>query len=82
MQSSSSYWNETAPVMVFQHASLPPKSSNTAACYPDAQHRAESEASLRTGQDARLHAGLPSMIVIPVGDGVLMALVSLRPAAL
>jgi hypothetical protein len=30
----------------------------------------------------RLHAGLPSMIVIPVGDGVLMVLVSLRPAAL
>jgi hypothetical protein len=30
----------------------------------------------------RLHAGLPSMIVIPVSDGVLMALVSLKPAAL
>ena len=29
-----------------------------------------------------VHAVLPSMIVIPVGDGVLMALVSLRPAAL
>ena len=29
----------------------------------------------------RLYAGLPSMIVIPVGEGVLMALVSLRPAA-
>jgi len=32
--------------------------------------------------DARRHAGLPSMIVIPVGDRVLIALVSLRPAAL
>ena len=30
----------------------------------------------------RLQAGLPSMIVIPVGDEVLMALVSLKPAAL
>ena len=31
---------------------------------------------------ARSHAGLPSMIVIPVGEGVEMALVSLKPAAL
>lgn len=29
-----------------------------------------------------VHAVLPSMIVILVGEGVLMALVSLRPAAL
>jgi hypothetical protein len=29
-----------------------------------------------------VHAVLPSMIVIPVGEEVLMALVSLRPAAL
>lgn len=30
----------------------------------------------------RFHAGLPSMIVIPVGEGVLMGRVSLRLAAL
>jgi hypothetical protein len=35
-----------------------------------------------TQYDARSHAGLPSMIVIPVGDRVLIALVSLKPAAL
>jgi hypothetical protein len=32
--------------------------------------------------DARPHAGLPSIIVIPVGDGVSIARVSLKPAAL
>jgi hypothetical protein len=41
----------------------------------------EIEAAL-TEPDGRPYAGLPSMIVIPVGEGVSMALVSLKPAAL
>src|SRR5262249_6189694 len=42
------------------------------------------EAAQRVCADhgAQPHAGLPSMIVIPVGEGVSIALVSLKPAAL